>query len=73
MGRALERWLGRAAARVIAPSPEIRELLVADGWTVLRFTWEDVMFRPEWVREVLVRAVGVDARTLDRRAWPVAA
>lgn len=48
-------------------------LLVADGWTVLRFTWEDVMFRPEWVRAVLVRAVGVDARTLDRRAWPVAA
>ncbi len=48
-------------------------LLVADGWTVLRFTWEDVMFRPEWVREVLLRAVGVDARTLHTSAWPFAA
>lgn len=39
-------------------------LLVADGWTVLRFTWEDVMLRPGWVREVLGRVVGADARTL---------
>ena len=36
VGRALERWLGRAAARVIAPSPEVRELLVADGWAAGR-------------------------------------
>lgn len=36
VGRALERWLGRAAARVIAPSPEVRELLVADGWAANR-------------------------------------
>ena len=41
-------------------------LLVADGWVVLRFTWEDVMFRHEWVREVLCRAVGVDTRTSVR-------
>jgi len=27
--------------------------LVADGWTVLRFAWEQVMFRPEWVRSAL--------------------
>lgn len=39
-------------------------LLVADGWTVLRFTWEDVMFEPEWVRRVLHDLVRrVDART----------
>lgn len=48
-------------------------LLVADGWLVLRFTWEDVMFRPEWVHEVLMRAVGVDARTMARTAWSFAA
>jgi very-short-patch-repair endonuclease len=48
-------------------------LLVADGWTVLRFTWEDVMFRPEWVREALMRTVGVDARTMVNTAWPFAA
>ncbi len=38
-------------------------LLAADGWLVLRFTWEDVMFRQEWVREVLVRVVA-DAQAL---------
>lgn len=32
-------------------------LLVADGWWVVRFTWEDVMFEPEWVRQVLVDLV----------------
>ena len=48
-------------------------LLVADGWTVLRFTWDDVMLGPAWVREVLSRAVGVDARTEAIAAWPVAA
>jgi very-short-patch-repair endonuclease len=31
--------------------------LVAHGWTVLRFSWEHVMFRPEWVADVVVRAV----------------
>ena len=30
---------------------------VASGWLVLRFTWEDVMHRPEVVREVLAGAV----------------
>jgi very-short-patch-repair endonuclease len=48
-------------------------LLAADGWTVLRFTWDDVMLRPAWVREVLCRAVGVDTRTEPLAAWPVAA
>ena len=27
--------------------------LVADGWTVLRFAWEQVMYRPVWVRGAL--------------------
>lgn len=31
--------------------------LVADGWLVLRFSWEQVMTRPEWVRQMLVAAV----------------
>jgi very-short-patch-repair endonuclease len=30
--------------------------LVAEGWTVLRFAWEQVMYRPDWVRRCL-RAV----------------
>ena len=36
-------------------------LLVVDGWIVLRFSWEDVMFDRDYVLDVL-RAV-VDART----------
>ena len=39
-------------------------LLTSSGWLVLRFTWEDVMFRPDWVIGVLTRAVDVRARTL---------
>jgi len=30
-------------------------LLVADGWWVLRFAWEDVMFDPDYVRSVISR------------------
>ena len=37
------------------------DLLVANGWAVLRFSWEDVMHQPEWVRSV-IQAV-VDERT----------
>lgn len=40
-------------------------LLVVDGWLVLRFAWEDVMFDPDYVREVLEGVV--DARTQVRR------
>lgn len=31
--------------------------LVARGWLVLRFSWEQVMLRPEWVAGVIARAV----------------
>lgn len=48
-------------------------LLTASGWLVLRFTWEDVMFRPDWVRAVLARTVAVRARTLIERDLRVAA
>jgi Protein of unknown function (DUF559) len=44
-------------------------LLVADGWTVLRFTWEDVLFRPDRVRRVVARA----ARLADTRTQLVSA
>ena len=33
------------------------DLLVANGWTVLRFTWEDVMHDQDWVRRVLTSTV----------------
>lgn len=39
-------------------------LLVVDGWIVLRFAWEDVMFDPDYVHRVLVAVVAlVAART----------
>jgi very-short-patch-repair endonuclease len=36
--------------------------LSADGWLVLRFSWTQVMTRPDWVRSVLVRAVAQRVR-----------
>jgi len=33
------------------------DLLVFNGWTVLRFAWEDVMHDQDWVRSVLAGAV----------------
>ena len=48
-------------------------LLSAAGWLVLRLTWEDVMFRSDWVRGVLERAVAVRARTLVERDLDIAA
>lgn len=32
--------------------------LVADGWTVLRFAWEQVMYEPAWVRSTLLAVTG---------------
>jgi len=32
--------------------------LVADGWTVLRFAWEQVMYEPAWVRSTLMAVTG---------------
>jgi very-short-patch-repair endonuclease len=29
--------------------------LIREGWRVLRFSWEHVVFRPEWVAETVVR------------------
>ena len=37
-------------------------LLVVDGWIVLRFAWEDVMFDQEYVRDVLVTVVSLVRR-----------
>ncbi len=48
-------------------------LLSASGWLVLRFTWEDVMFRSDWVQGVLARAVAARARTLVDHDRTVAA
>lgn len=48
--------LGRDARRY--------NLLVIDAWLVLRFSWEDVMLDPDYVRGVLVAVVGL----VDRRA-----
>jgi very-short-patch-repair endonuclease len=33
--------------------------MVVNGWLVLRFSWEDVMFHPDYVRSVLVRVVAL--------------
>lgn len=48
-------WHGdRAALRADARR---YDRLVADGWHVLRFAWEDVMFDPEFVTQVIAATV----------------
>ena len=54
------------------------DLLVANGWTVLRFSWEDVMHDPDFVRAVLQATVvrtrtGIGARRPPRDSRPAGA
>lgn len=42
-------------------------LLVVDGWIVLRFAWEDVMFDPAYVRDVLVAVIAFVQRRREVR------
>lgn len=38
--------------------------LALEGWTVLRFTWADLVRRPEWVVEQVRRALNPEARAI---------
>jgi very-short-patch-repair endonuclease len=53
-------WHGHRAA--LASDAQRYNRLAVDGWLVLRFTWEDVLFRQEQVRRTLVDAVALVAR-----------
>ena len=53
---------GRAALKTDARR---YNLMVVDGWIVLRFAYEDVMFDPDYVREVLVAVVALVARRTE--------
>lgn len=57
------QWHGGRAA--LARDARRYNLLVVDGWLVLRFSWEDVMHDPAYVRVVLVAAVAL-AETLTK-------
>jgi hypothetical protein len=37
-------------------------MMVAMGWRVLRFTWDDVLKRPDYVLTIIRRALGQDAQ-----------
>lgn len=61
-------WHGDRAA--LARDARRYNLLVVDGWLVLRFAWEDVMFDQDYVREVLAAVVTlVTGRTKPALAW----
>ncbi|WP_435744328.1 DUF559 domain-containing protein [Nocardioides sp. SYSU DS0663] len=57
-------WHGSRSA-LASDARRYNRLLVA-GWIVLRFAYEDVMFHPEEVRDVLLRAVAL-AEVLSQR------
>ena len=48
-------WHGDRAA--LRSDARRYDTFVVNGWLVLRFAWEDVMFHPDWVRWVLTEAV----------------
>jgi len=52
-------WHGNRAA--LRRDARRYNLLVVDGWLVLRFAWEDVMFEQDYVRSVLVGVVDLVA------------
>jgi len=56
-------WHGGRAA--LAKDARRYNLLIVNGWIVLRFSWEDVMQDPEYVREILIAAVAL-AETLTK-------
>ena len=56
-------WHGGRSA--LARDARRYNLLIVDGWLVLRFAWEDVMFDPDYVRRVLMAVV--DLRMRRRR------
>lgn len=62
-------WHGSRGA--LARDARRYNLLVAAGWLVLRFTWEDVMFDPAYVAAVL-RAVVAQRAEVGRRRRPAA-
>ena len=45
--------------------------LVVDGWIVLRFGWEDVMFEQEWVESILRQAVALSDRRTEVASTPL--
>ena len=45
------------------------DLLVVNGWWVLRFSYEHVMLHPEFVRDVLTRMVALARRMNDGPSW----
>lgn len=59
-------WHGYRAA--LAEDARRYNGFAAEGWLVLRFSWEDVMLEPERVRETLLAAVATAAARLERSA-----
>ena len=56
-------WHGDRAA--LRRDAQRYNALIADGWLVLRFSWEDVMFDQDSVRAVLVRVVALVHRSTE--------
>jgi very-short-patch-repair endonuclease len=54
--------------RLLKRDCERYNAFVLDGWLVLRFAWEHVMFEPAYARDVLVSAVQLLTGQPSRRA-----
>ena len=49
------RW--HSTSESFARDRRKHNVLIAHGWTILRFTWSDVFERPDWVTDSLLRAL----------------
>jgi very-short-patch-repair endonuclease len=56
-------WHGDRAA--LRRDAKRYNLLVVDGWLVLRFSWEDVMFDQDYVRRVVTGIVALVHRSTE--------
>ncbi|MBW3555936.1 MAG: DUF559 domain-containing protein [Actinobacteria bacterium] len=54
----VDGWSSRASVRGLQGDDSRQNLLVLHGWTVLRFTWRDVVRRPETVANQINLALG---------------
>jgi hypothetical protein len=76
-----EAWLDEHHATVDGINRDATryDTFVVHGWLVLRFTWAQVVKRPEWVRSILIAAVerrraelGLPLVAQPRTSWVLA-
>jgi len=56
----VDGFAGRTDRRVLQEDRHRQNDLVQAGWRVIRFTWQDVLYRPDYVASCLAAVLGVE-------------